>query len=297
MSSTKDLNRPLFIIGSPRSGTSLLRLILTSHSQVLIPPECGFIIWLQNKYADWTASHNSDAVRIASFVEDLFASKKFDTWMLSKAVIKDQIAFYQPANFGELCAVVYVAFGVNTGKKFSVWGDKNNFYLNHMPELRSLYEGARFIHIVRDGRDVACSYREVMAANSNSPYAPNLETDIARIATEWSNNVTKVDLFMSTLPSDAALTIKYEDLVVAPKKIAIVMCDWIGIPFEEKMLNFYQQNLSKKLEPKLTLDWKKRTLEPISADTVGRYASLLSNKDQKDFIAVGTAALKRFAYI
>jgi len=297
MSITKLLDKPMFIIGSPRSGTSLLRLVMTTHSQILIPPECGFIIWLQKKYADWNVSYNSDPVRVGGFLVDLFASKKFDTWLMDKDVIETQIALHKPASFAELCAVVYLAFGALTGKDFSVWGDKNNFYLNHIAKLQQLYDGARFLHIVRDGRDVACSYREVMSANSSSPYAPKLDTEISRIATEWSDNVTKVDSLLAAMPREAAMTIRYEDLVGSPRQTISIVCNWLGVKFEGEMLNFHQQNVKNKLEPELTLDWKKRTLKPISDDTVGRYARLLNEEELNRFLGIAEPALLKFSYL
>lgn len=295
--SIKKSNSPLFIIGNPRSGTSLLRLILTSHSCILIPPECGFIIWLHEKYANWQITDNNDTIRVELFLNDLLACKKFDTWLLDRAIIEAQIHDNQPATYAELCCVVYSSFGLVAGKTLGIWGDKNNFHLNHLNELLNLYKNARFLHLVRDGRDVACSYREVMTAQSNSPYAPILETRIADIALEWSSNVMKIESFLSTMPSEAAMTIRYEDLVLTPSSIVMSICKWLSLPFETDMLNFHQQNKIKKLEPDLTIDWKKRTLQPISDATVKRYAGLLSNEEQDEFLAVATGALRRFSYV
>ena len=293
----KKLNRPLFIIGNPRSGTSLLRLILTSHSCILIPPECGFIIWLHKKYANWQTADNNNVIRVNLFLNDLLACKKFDTWSLNRTIIEAQIQSNKPETYAELCRVVYSSFGFIVGKNFDIWGDKNNFYLNHLNELLNLYNDARFLHLVRDGRDVACSYREVMAVPSNSPYAPILETRIADIALEWSSNVMKIDSFLSTMLDEATMTIRYEDLVLNPLSVVMEICKWLNLPFEAEMLNFYQQNKIKKLEPDLTLDWKKRTLQPISEATVSRYTSLLNNEEQSEFLTVATTALQRFSYV
>ena len=288
---------PLFIIGSPRSGTSLLRLILTSHSQILIPPECGFIIWLHRRYADWQLTDNDTQSRLGSFLDDLFLCKKYDTWMLDRSIIEEQIALHRPENYAELCAVIYIAFGIKSRKRCVIWGDKNNFHLNHLEELHCLYKNARFLHIVRDGRDVACSYREVMVAKSNSPYAPNLETNITNIALEWSANVMKIDSFISLKQQESCMTIRYEDLVLQPISSVKNICGWLGMPYEAGMLDYYKHNKNKKIEPDLTMDWKMRTLQPISDDTVGRYANLLSNKEQEEFSTVAARALRRFSYI
>lgn len=287
---------PLFIIGSPRSGTSLLRLIMTSHTQVLIPPECGFITWLHNKYGSWCSSDSNDSIRLECFLDDLFECKKMDTWMMNREDVKKQILINHPSTYSELCSIIYLSYAISTERDFQLWGDKNNFYLNHLDELHSLYDNARFLHIVRDGRDVACSYREVMSGKTDSPYAPKLETNISDISIEWSNNVLKIDSFMTKLPIDRAMTIKYEDLVSDPENIINSVCRWLSIPFEASMINYYKENKSKKLEPEMTLDWKKRTLEPISNATVGRHARLLTSEDQYKFKELANIALKRFNY-
>lgn len=290
-------NSPLLIIGNPRSGTTLLRLILTCHSYILIPPECGFIIWLHKKYANWHVSDSGNATRVQSFLDDLVACKKFDTWFLDRVIIEMQIYECRPRTYAELCEIVYSSFRFVVGKSFGIWGDKNNFHLHYLHELLNLYKNARFLHIVRDGRDVACSYREVMSVKSTSPYAPQLETKIIGIALEWSNNLKKIDSFMSALPHEAAMTIRYEDLVLNLRPTIMLICDWLGIVFEEVMLNFNQQNILKKLEPDLTIDWKKRTLQPISGVTVGRYAELLSKEEQDEFLCGAESMLRRYSYV
>lgn len=288
---------PLFIIGNPRSGTSLLRLILTNNSKVIIPPECGFIIWLHKKYAAWSELDNKHTIRLSAFIDDLLICKKIETWHLCRNQIKNIIHENNPMDYAELCACIFSAYANNINQSFDVWGDKNNFHINHLDELNNLYPKARFIHIVRDGRDVACSYREVMRSGLNSLYAPKLDTDITAISTSWTNNVIKTDTFMNKLPLERAKTIRYEDLVSKPTITVNLICEWLRVPFEKTMLNFYQENIKSKLEPLEMLAWKKRTLTPISNETVNRYSVLLSEDEQNEFNQTAYTALKKFHYI
>lgn len=286
---------PVFVIGNPRSGTSLLRLTLTSHSAILIPPECGFIVWLEKYFGDWNTSDNKTA-KVDGFLDALFKCKKFETWSLSPEFIRERIEETRPANYSTLCSVVYSAYGLSLGKKFSIWGDKNNFYLQHLEELLELFPNARFLHIVRDGRDVACSYREVMRGQSNSPYAPHLETNIRSIAHEWSSNVSRVNNFIEALPPDSGKTVKYEELAQTPDVVLGNICAWFGLSFEKDMLRFHDFNRDEQLEPKLTMDWKKRTLEPISNGTVGRFEKLLTISEIDEFNAEASVTLSSFGY-
>lgn len=288
---------PLFVIGSPRSGTSLIRLVLTCHPQILIPPECGFIIWLRKKYGNWNVGENNKRAKLNSFIHDLFQCKKFDTWLLSEEDVKKNILANQPSNYADLCGTVYLTYGFSIQKTCALWGDKNNFYLNHLEELRCLYKKAHFLHIVRDGRDVACSYREVMSSRSKSPYKPNLPLEIQEIAEEWKNNVTKIDSFISSIPDRYSMTVSYEKLTSHPSIVIKNICDWLELPFFPEMLDFYLKNNQNKLEPDLTIDWKKRTLQPINSDTVGRYQNVLTINEQEEFARFAESALKKFSYL
>lgn len=288
---------PIFIIGSPRSGTTLLRLILTNHSQILIPPECGFVIWLQKKYKHWSKSDSNSAENRKNFLNDLKMSKKFDTWSLDINFLENEINNIKPDSYASLCETIYLAYAKSQGRNVTLWGDKNNFHIDYLRNLQELFPSAVFLHIVRDGRDVACSYREVMEQNSSSPYAPKLVTGLESIAQEWVGNLTKINVFMDALPMSQKQVIRYEDLVSHSKQAVQRLCQWLQIPYEPEMLDFYKVNIAKQLEPTLTMDWKKRTLQPIADDTVGRYRSVLTEKEQTNFLEIAHSVLASYGYI
>jgi hypothetical protein len=289
--------KPIFIIGNPRSGTTLLRLLLTCHSKIVIPPECGFIIWLEKKYQDWTLTDCNDPTHTHSFVTDLIACRKFDTWKLDPETIQTAISKRKPANYRSLCELIYCLYGEERKKFFSMWGDKNNFYLNHLSDINTIFPYARFLHIIRDGRDVACSYREVMNLNSKSAYAPQLPTEIEKIALEWKTNIKKINHFFNVVGHKKTLAIKYEELVFSPKKALKKICRWLGIKYENQMMLFHLENHRNKLEPPVTSDWKKRTFEPISTSRVGQYINILNMQEQRQFIKIAGCELSKFGYM
>ena len=79
--------RPIFIIGNPRSGTTLLRLMLTSHPEVCIPPEAGFALWLLRDFSDWTPADGLDG-----FLTALMETRKFRHWGLTRTRLGEWIA-------------------------------------------------------------------------------------------------------------------------------------------------------------------------------------------------------------
>jgi hypothetical protein len=288
---------PVFVIGSPRSGTSLLRLILTTHSKIVIPPECGFIVWLHGKFGSWSSSEATDAKWKLQFLDELFACKKFDTWGLERNALDTILTERQPDDYASLCATVYMAFALKQEKKPLVWGDKNNFHTSCLPVLSTIFPEARFLHIVRDGRDVACSYREVMQHSSLSPYSPHLATEIDEIANEWSTNVLRVDNYLAGIEAARRRLIRYEDMVHDTAASIADICQWLGLTFEDEMLAVHEANRRMKLEPALTLDWKRRTLEPVSAKTVGRYQNVLSASEKIRFTKLAGDTLAKFGYV
>ena len=71
-------SNPFFILGNPRSGTTLLRLMLDAHPKMTVPPECGFIVWFYDKYKSWSDSDKS-TLNIQMFIEDLQTAKKISS--------------------------------------------------------------------------------------------------------------------------------------------------------------------------------------------------------------------------
>ena len=291
-----ELARPLFVVGSPRSGTSLLRIVLTCHPRVLIPPECGFMIWLRPAYGSWSSDDAGRAERLDAFLDDLVVCRKFESWGLAREAVRLALVESRPQSYAQLCAAVYGAYGRSRGKRFTIWGDKNNSYLHHLSELDALFPAARFLHVVRDGRDVACSYREVMAQRSSSPYAPRLPVEIETIADEWGANVAGIADYLEALPGERARTVRYEELTSTPEEALREVCAWLGVEFEAAMLTFHEANRRLDLEPAETRDWKTRTFEPISPRTVGRHERALSASERAAFEQRVRTALTRFDY-
>jgi hypothetical protein len=180
---------PVFLIGNPRSGTTMFRLMLTAHPAIAIPPECGFAVWWWRKYETWSEALATDD-RIHEFVSDLRQSRKIETWELDYAALTEEIRSRRPASYETLVSIVYERYARQQGRTIRRWGDKNNFHIRRISDLRIIFPDAVFLHLVRDGRDVACSYRELAKRELKSKYAPDLPSDVVGIATEWRDNLS-----------------------------------------------------------------------------------------------------------
>lgn len=260
---------PLFIIGSPRSGTTLLRLMLTCHRNIVIPPECGFAMWLEQDYAAWDRADDEDLTQ--RFVADVLRSRKFETWNLQAGDLLACIRSELPGSYAELVGAVYRCFARRQKPGFTRWGDKNNYYLNHIPRLKALFPSACFIHIVRDPRSVACSYLELSEKAVDSTYAPRLETELSRIVEAWKSNIATIRSALGALAGSVVSEVRFEDLVREPEASLSTLCADIGEEFDPAMLDYHEVNRETNLEPAEFLRWKAKTLEPPQLDRVDRY--------------------------
>jgi len=132
---TKIQEIPLFfIIGRPRSGTTMLRMLFESHPNVIIPPECPFIISLYKKYAKKTFW---DEALINDFVQDLSKQTYFDKWLMDTNELKEKLMeFSGQSSFKTMIRALYLAYPSLFPKDdIHIIGDKNPAYSLYLKRI------------------------------------------------------------------------------------------------------------------------------------------------------------------
>ena len=282
------MKQPFFILGNPRSGTSLFRIMLDSHSNIVVPPECGFIEYFYEKHKNWNLN------RLNEFTKDILNSKKFETWGIDSEKLSKALYDECPKSYQEACFIVNQAYAKKQNKKTEYWGDKNNYYINIIPKIKLIFPEAKFIHLIRDGRDVATSYLELKDIKTNSPYKPNLPESIEEIAREWSDNNLKISTELES--STKYLLVKYEDLVKNPKETLISVTDFLEVKFDEQMLNYAQKNKEDKKEPEELMAWKKKTLENPDKGRIGKFHVFFDENEIEKFEQICSSTLLKYSY-
>jgi len=285
---------PIFIIGNPRSGTTLLRLMLTCHRNIVIPPECGFVIWWYDKYKNWNSDFTEQ--QLEEYLDDLFYSKKIETWHLQRELLRQFLLEKKIDTYSALVSSIYEFFAKQQKKSFKRWGDKNNFHLKHIETIFRLFPEARFIHIIRDGRDVACSYKNLSKMKSKSMYAPKLPAGISEIAKEWTENIKRIRKSFEKIGWDKVIEIRYEDLVTVPEQTLKSVCTFLKEHYDSSMLDFYILNKEKELEPMEFLKWKGKILEKVTASQIQKYKKCLSMKELRIFNSIATDVVTIYKY-
>jgi hypothetical protein len=217
---------PVFVVGCPRSGTTLLRLMLDAHPDLAIPPESHFIPLVARVRRRYERPEGFDAERMA---RDVFRGIRFRDWGLAEEAVLAEIRATRPSDLAGAAEAFFVAYARSRGK--IRWGDKTPGYSLEMPLIASLYPSARFVHLVRDGRDVALSLMEV----------PRHPRSLAEAAEAWAHRIRVARRDAPSL-GDRYLEVRYEDLVDDPEttvKLVAVHCD---LPFAKAMLDHHRDD-------------------------------------------------------
>ncbi len=231
------LNSPVIILGAPRSGTTLLRLILNAHSRIRIPNECHFFGCLHSKFGsfDFRANHVLD-----DFTECLSSFPNFkDSWGDSASFALRRLRESCVKDYFSAASIVYQSFGPQPSHDITpMWGDKSIgsvFYAN----LFSVgFPDSRFIHIVRDGRDSVGSILNRMnfyrPPCSKRNYWIKDPIGGSRLWNDFNEEAISVGL---SVGESRYCVVRYEDLVQNPHQKIDVLCKFLGIEFEEAMLH------------------------------------------------------------
>lgn len=282
----------LFIIGYPRSGTTLLRLMMNKHPRICVPPEAAFLTWLYRDFAEFSFS----ASAVHEFVVALSGTRKIENWKLDFTELERELSARAPINYAELCDGVYNYYIQHILRRsVDVIGDKNNTYLNEIDLLASLYPGARFIHIVRDGRAVAASCLDLASRSLASRYAPRLPGTLPEIAAHWNASIDTILRSLSALNRDRHSTVRFEDLVVNPVSELRGLCAFIEVEFNEDMLHFHQTREPEGLEPEDYMQWKSKNRMRLQPNEARRHLSL-TREQREHFWELSGAHLGRFGY-
>ena len=213
-----------FIVGAPRSGPTMLRLMLDAHPDFALPPETYFIphahkVWRQARLQPRQA-------RVETFVEAMTTYKRWPDFHLDGDEFAAYVRDRNPKGFGDAVRCFYELYAERIGK--SRWGDKTPFYVIRMNLIQRHLPEARFIHIIRDGRAVALSIKDLW-------FGPDTVEGCAEF---WVKRIDQARRKAEMLPH--YLEVIYEDLVREPEPSLRRIAEFIEAPFDERMVRFYE---------------------------------------------------------
>ncbi len=216
--------RPTFLFGMERSGTTLLSMMVGAHSQIAVPlATTGMWIDFAGRLADFNhLAGREDVVRLVDTI------RMHERVMLWDATL-DRAALLQDLPLGDYGAVVarfHQEYARVKGKP--LWANVDIATLDHMDAVNSWFPDARFLHIIRDGRDVALSHQTM-------PYGAG---NIAECARAWTGRTTTNVKMGRILGPQRYMTVRFEDLVMDTQGSLERICAFLCVSFDAAMLRY-----------------------------------------------------------
>ncbi|MEM7501095.1 MAG: sulfotransferase [Pseudomonadota bacterium] len=274
---SKTESRPFFIVGSQRSGTTMLRLMINMHSRLCVPFESAFIVEFFNKrdvYGDLSEKRNVEAM-LDAIVEHSYVKKG------NLIADKREILSAPITDYASLLAAIFEAYARNAGK--ARWGDKTPRYVTDIDVLVKLFPGCKIIHVVRDGRDVALSLRALSWGTKHVP----------RLAQEWRWK-TLLAHKMGSLLGDDYLEVRYEDLVLKSEDTLRCICSFLSEDFQPAMLDYSES--AKSEMPTESMAYHSTSVKPPDESKVFKWETGMSAADQTLYEHSARDALDQFGY-
>jgi hypothetical protein len=228
-------NPYVFVVGCPRSGTSLLRRILDAHPEVAMVPETHWIPELFKARTGLTA----EGIVTRKLVPVLLAHPKFAKLGFDADALLS-LANGKRRTYAEFVTALFDAYGAARGKQLV--GDKTPGYAREIATLHGLWPQARFVHLIRDGRDVCLSALgwERKAADFARRFPTWRDDRVTTVALWWRWHVETAQEQGAILGRALYNELHYEDLVREPELACRGLCDFLALPFHDAMLRFHE---------------------------------------------------------
>jgi hypothetical protein len=167
----------------------------------------------------------SGEIEVERYLAQLARHRQFQAWHLDPSQIRPLLGGRDLVPYRDAIAATYEAFAAAHGKER--WGDKTPRYVENIRELDRLFPQSRFVHLVRDGRNVALSY-------AHTDFGPKT---VAKAAQIWKRRVSKGLEDGRALGDGRYKEVQYEELTENTEAVVKDICGFLDIAFDPKMLD------------------------------------------------------------
>ncbi len=274
-------NPYVFIVGCPRSGTTLLQRMLDSHPDLSVANDTHFIPRIIEKESEM------NPILSGNLIEKIIHYHRFPRLGILPDRVRELAG--ESETYCDLIHALYTDYGAIRGKKFA--GEKTPDYVKHLPMLHQMFSSAKIVHIIRDGRDTTLSILQ-WSTEEKGPAKFKMwqEEPVAISALWWKSFVTKGIDDSRLLGNDVYHEVHYEDLVAFPEPTLRILASFLNLPFSLKMVRYYEG----KIRPQAGLSAKKAWLPPTP--NLRDWKKEMSSRDLELFEAIAGDLLMSLGY-
>jgi protein-tyrosine sulfotransferase len=257
---------PIVLGGCGRSGTTLLRMILDSHPAICCGPESNVFRRSAIDPEELAAKFDLDRGRVRAI----------------HAAAASRPAFIEA--FAALCMQ-------RAGKRR--WAEKTPRNVRRLETIFRHFPRARFVHLLRDGRDVACSLRTHPRHKVVNGELVPLDTwkPIAGCARRWRDDIERSRPYWS---DPRFLTLRYEELVRDPRPVLARLMTFVGESWDERLLE--HAGAGSPFRDVTTFAQNPEALEPLNTKAISRWERDLDQRDRRIFKRIAGKLLIELGY-
>ncbi|MCW8856258.1 MAG: sulfotransferase [Kangiella sp.] len=268
---------PVFIVGNPRSGTTLTAVLLDRHSRIAVPPETNFF----NMFLP--TIHKQDKLDHETMTHFTLRSDRINDLGLEAENVLKHFKHYKLSVYN-LFRVILEEYTKSRGKFRP--GEKSPMHIQHVDEIIKLYPHAKVICVMRDGRDVVNSILNTWGDKE-------LSRRIEWLSVKWAQNARLAVKYANKYP-DRFIIIKFESLLRNPESELRKICNFIGEEYELSLLNSSYGD--SNTIPDWEYEWKGKSNQELD---VSRIEAWRKNNNIKQICVMNAlmgGMLRKFGY-
>jgi LPS sulfotransferase NodH len=255
----------IFLVGCPRSGTTLLQSLIAAHPQVASFPETHFFFAIGRKWyhkLGIASRTGAERKRLYQFLDKM-----------DQTAMKQLVPRYSILRKPYIDAFVEILdrLAINQGKPF--WLEKTPGHLHYVEFIEKYISNVKFIHILRNGPDVVASLYEIANQYPDEWY---YSFDIDQCIARW-NGDTKIT--RQNMHKENHIAVRYEKLVENTEAVLAEVCEFIGVTFRQDMIARHSLTAESLILKDET--WKQAVTQEIRNTNTKKFHRVFSEQERE----------------
>jgi len=234
-------NPYLFIVGCPRSGTTLLQRVVNAHPEIAILAEEAH--WIYHLPKDRAAVHKNGAVA-PGLISALSEDPEFARLGISHEQLQQLMGEDERISYSSFVSRIFDLYGEMQGKRLV--GNKTPGLVRRLDVVHALWPKACVVHVVRDGRDVHLSMKNRTLHLVPDAVDDRSEDAVANAALWWELNVQQGRNARKSFGLKLYCEVLFESLLSQPEEVCRALCTFLGVPYSEAMVRYYERRKMKR---------------------------------------------------
>lgn len=246
---------PIFVVGHWRSGTTLLSVMLDRHSAIAVTPETHFAEQMAPRFSpSWPTPEERPEAGPSVFIERLLTQTRLADLQLEPASVIDRLG-RRPLTPGNVFDSILRCYAASHDKPLVA--EKTPGHLHHIPRLLEWFPDARFVWVVRDGRDAVLSLRRL----------PWVSLPLWDLCLRWRRNMSELRRFERIYPHRIH-RVRYESLLEQPDREVARLCGFLDVPYEPLEPEAESNGQASRVVPQWEAGWKGRATAALDRSRI-----------------------------